>query len=190
MKRALLIALCLAMLCLSALPILVYVKHNEPDGAPAPKGNISAPMQKTLKENPYYLRADKKLQVSLNVEADHPKLSQVIAKLREATGLDIAIDDSLQNHDPNFGHIQTSKRGYRAWQIMEMVAKKDLQNGCWEKTDQGYRLLGASTRIAAANRPHKGVKLSVVASFLSLVGLLLFALLMVVIESKRSAGSK
>jgi hypothetical protein len=106
-------------------------------------GDAPLPAQKILEENPYYLRADKKLQVSLRMEANHPKLSQIIAALHDATGLDIAIDERLQGHDPDFGYIQPSRHGYHAWQIMEMIAKKDLQHGYWEKTEEGYRLTGS-----------------------------------------------
>jgi len=111
------------------------------------------PAQKVLDENPYYLRADPKLQVSLNVEADHPKLSQIVAKLRDVTGLDIEVDGGLQEHAPDYGVIQPSKGGYYAWQIMELVARKDLQHGYWEKNDWGYRLVGTSLATVAQPRP-------------------------------------
>jgi len=98
--------------------------------------------QKVLEENPYYLRADKRLQVTLNVEAEHPKLAQIVASLRDVTGLDLTVDASLQDHEPDYGVILPSKKGYHAWQLMEMVAKRGLEYGYWEKTDQGYRLKG------------------------------------------------
>lgn len=100
--------------------------------------------QKVLKENPYYLRGDARLQVFLNVEPEHPTLSQIIARLHEATGLDLTIAENLRHHQPDYGHIQPSTPGYRAWQIMEMVSKRKLEDGHWEKTDQGYRLVGTS----------------------------------------------
>jgi hypothetical protein len=102
----------------------------------------SAPGQRVLDENPFYLRSDERLQVRLNVDAEHPKLAQIVAKLRDATKLELVVDETLNNHDPDFGHIQPSKSGYFAWQLMEMVAKKDLQRGYWEKTSGGYRLRG------------------------------------------------
>ena len=104
--------------------------------------------QKILEENPYYLRADPRLQVTLNVEAEHPKLAQIIAKLRDATGLGLAVDSDLKDHQPDYGVIQSSKNGYHAWQLMEMVAKRDMIRGYWNKTDQGYRLMGTSVAPA------------------------------------------
>ena len=107
----------------------------------------NSPAQKVLEEKPYYLRADKRLWVTLNVEPDHPKLAQIVAQLGAATGLSIAVDRSLDNHAPDYGYIQPSKRGYYAWQIMEMVDRKDLQKGFWEKTARGYRLVGTSLAV-------------------------------------------
>ena len=60
---------------------------------------------------------------------------------------------SLQAHNPDYGVILPSQPGYHAWQLMEMVAKRDLQQGYWEKTDTGYRLMG----ISVAPRPPSGV---------------------------------
>jgi hypothetical protein len=103
-----------------------------------------SPGQKILEENPYYLRADPRLQVSLNVEAEHPKIAQIIAKLCDATGLVLTVDSDLKDHQPDYGVILPSKKGYHAWQLMEMVAQRDLKRGYWDKTDQGYRLMGTS----------------------------------------------
>jgi len=99
---------------------------------------------RALEMNPFYLRADPSLKAYFNVEPDHPKLSQIIAKLSEATGLEMTVDGTLKNHEPDFGYIQPSKPGFYAWQIMEMVAQKGLQYGYWEKIEQGYRLTGIS----------------------------------------------
>jgi hypothetical protein len=112
--------------------------------------------QKILKENPYYLRSDSRLQVSLHLEAEHPKLAHILARLHDATGLDIAVAENLQDHDPDFGYVQPSKQGYYAWQIMEMVAKQDLPNGYWEKTERGYRLVAPSLVANLPTPPEEG----------------------------------
>ncbi len=85
--------------------------------------------QKVLAENPFYLRSDNRLQVALNVQGEHANLAQIVASLRQATGLELNIDGNLQHHQPDFGVIQPSNTGFRAWQLMEMIAKKDLENG-------------------------------------------------------------
>src|SRR5436309_2525042 len=95
-----------------------------------------------LERNPFYLRADPALNAYLNVQPDRPKLSHIVAKLSEATGLEITVGEGLKNYDPDYGYIQPSKPGFHAWQIMELVAKKGLQYGYWEKSKQGYRLSG------------------------------------------------
>src|SRR5262245_49297407 len=92
--------------------------------------------QEVLEENPYYLRSDPQLQVRLNLDTERPKLAHIVAKLRDATGLELTVDESLSDHDPDFDSIQPSQNGYRAWQLMELVAEKDLQSGYWEKTEK------------------------------------------------------
>ncbi len=119
-------------------------------------GAPRAPAQEIRKEKPYYLRRDEQLQAALNVEADHPKLSHIIVRLREATGLDIEVSSGLAHHDPDFGHVQPSKKGYRAWQLMEMIARRDLQIGHWEKTPGGYRLVGMSVAPVVQPLPDDG----------------------------------
>src|ERR1700687_3879965 len=101
-------------------------------------GAGQSPGQKVLDENPYYLRSDPRLQVTLNVESRTPTIAQIIASLREATGLDLTVDPSLQNHQPDYGVLQHSQRGFHAWQLMEMVAQRNMERGYWDKTDKGY----------------------------------------------------
>ncbi|HEY7428206.1 MAG TPA: hypothetical protein VH682_28490 [Gemmataceae bacterium] len=192
MRRIALIAVCLAMLCLAALLVVwVYAKRTVQSDAPVPEGNISAPAKKILEENPYYLRADKRLQVSFNVESKHPKLARIIAKLRETTGLDIAVDENLHDHDPDYGYIQPGKGGYYAWQIMEMVAKKDLQNGYWEKIGEGYRLAGTSVAAAKSQvrtRPAVSASRRSLPWRLLLTGVFLVVTLVLIVIRLRGIG--
>jgi hypothetical protein len=109
---------------------------------------VLAHAQAVLKENSYYLRVDRRLQVRLNVEARHPKLSHILARLSEATGLEMTVTSQRQDHEPDVGHIQPSKKGYYAWQLMELVARKELQQGYWEKNSDGYRLTGRAIEAA------------------------------------------
>jgi hypothetical protein len=46
------------------------------------------------------------------------------------------------------GKLQLGKYGdLWAWQIMEWVAGRQMENGRWEKTDTGYRLEGISLAL-------------------------------------------
>lgn len=144
--------------------------------------------QKVLEENPYYLRADESLQVSFNLETDRPKLLQIVAKLREATGLEIGVASNLADHDPDFGKIQPSKKGYRAWQLMEMVARKELQNGYWEKTDLGYRLVATSSIVAVTANPPpaEGSRVLTVWLAISACALFVVALALLALRKRRA----
>ena len=89
---------------------------------------------------------------------EHPKLSQIIGKLHEATGLDLTVDPGLDRHQPDYGVFQPGKAGFHAWQLMEYIARRDLRYGYWRKTDGGYCLVGASTAAVAPPGPEEGVE--------------------------------
>ena len=95
--------------------------------------------------NTNYLREHPALQVRVKVQTKQPSLEHLIAQLHEATGLQFELDDNLKQHQPDFGQLMPSKKGFRAWQIMEMIADTDLDDGVWEPTRQGYRLTAATT---------------------------------------------
>src|SRR5262245_53952929 len=99
----------------------------------------------------FSLRGDPRLQVRVALQGKHPPLSVVLSRLERATGLRLALDEGLADHEPDLGHLQV--KNAPAWSIMELVAEKKLEGGRWEKTDAGYRLLGKSTvpRLASAN---------------------------------------
>ncbi len=100
------------------------------------------------------LERDLKLHVSFNLDTSRPDLGHILEKLRAATGLEIETAAELANHQPDFGSIQPSKKGWHAFTIMRIVASRELENGRWEKTDRGYRLVGKS--LAAAPTPAAG----------------------------------
>jgi hypothetical protein len=151
-------------------------------------GAGSSHAQQGLQENPYHLRSDERLQVRLNLDTERPKLPEIIAKLREVTQLDLAVDESLSGHDPYFGTIQPSENGFRAWQLMEMVAKRDLQKGYWEKTDTGYRLRGQSTQ-PAATPPDKQADPSGLSPIWFVTGILIVVLVVLLVIRRATAGS-
>ncbi len=103
--------------------------------------------QKTKKPAPWLgLRQDPRLAVLVTLGGDNPKFEEVLQRLREATGLDLTIADNLADHEPDIGQLKLGDRP-RAWQVMELVAHRQLQGGRWEKTENGYRLTGDSLAL-------------------------------------------
>ncbi len=92
--------------------------------------------------NTNYLRADARLQARVQVDPDRPSLTHILGRLREATGLDLTLDQNLQDHRPRFGRVQPARRGYLAWQLLELVAEKGLEGGEWKPTPRGFYLVG------------------------------------------------
>lgn len=95
------------------------------------------------KYHPLWL--DPKLRAPLTLVEKTPKLPSLLEGLRACTGLDFTLADNLTYHDPVIGHFQ-SKHTF-AYTIMEIIAKRELDNGRWEKTDTGYRLEGTSQAL-------------------------------------------
>ena len=50
--------------------------------------------------------------------------------------------DNLAHHDPKLGGVKFVNT--RAFAVMELIARNDIENGRWEKTEDGYRLEGGS----------------------------------------------
>jgi hypothetical protein len=91
---------------------------------------------------PKGLRGDPRLRVRVTVEGTNPRLADVLARLQEATGLKMTLEEALARHDPAFG--QVALRDAPAWSVMMMVAHAQLSDGRWEATEEGYRLRGQS----------------------------------------------
>ncbi len=91
------------------------------------------------------LRLDLKLQARLTVVEKNPKLSDLLDRLAESTGLSLTVADNLRYHDPDLGPIDFKNEF--AFSLMEMIAERDLDDGRWEKTDDGYRLEGVSRAL-------------------------------------------
>lgn len=97
------------------------------------------------------LRLDSRLRKKLTLIDTDPPLSMVLHDLNDATGLTFTLAENLADHDPKFGSVKFSNA--YAWSIMEMIAYHQLQNGRWQKTATGYRLVGISTVPVAATPP-------------------------------------
>jgi hypothetical protein len=89
------------------------------------------------------LRKDLRLRPTLTVQEKNPDLTAVLARLEKATGLSLNLDDKLAEHRPQLGHVQL--RDAPAWSVMEWVSQMQVEDGRWEKTTDGYRLIGQST---------------------------------------------
>ena len=74
-----------------------------------------------------------------------PAVAHILQRIQEATGAEMTIAPELEKHLPDLGYIEQGKKGNYAWQLMEIVAKREIANGRWEKTAAGYRLCGVST---------------------------------------------
>jgi len=97
------------------------------------------------------LGLDVKLHARLTVVERRPKLADLLGRLSAATGLNFSLADNLTYHDPDLGHIDLKNMG--AYSFMEIIAKSDLGDGRWEKTNDGYRLEGVSRALRPPARP-------------------------------------
>jgi hypothetical protein len=104
----------------------------------------AAPIVDPGKPDPLYLRRDPKLQVVVEIEERGAKLSVLLQRMNRATGLTLTLDANLVNHRPDLGFVQSSKQGYRAYDVMGIIERAQLENGRWLKTEQGYKLTGVS----------------------------------------------
>lgn len=101
------------------------------------------PVETAAKERPVNLRGDPRLKSLVALADARPKLAVLLDELRGATRLELTLAEQLAGHNPDFGVIST-KNPYYAWQLMNLIAEKELRDGRWEKTDTGYRLTGTS----------------------------------------------
>ena len=88
------------------------------------------------------LGVNERLLARLSVDERRAKLPDMLARLNAVTGLKFTLADNLSHHDPVLGDFQL--KNTRAFSIMEFIAKNDIDNGRWEKTEDGYRPEGGS----------------------------------------------
>lgn len=89
------------------------------------------------------LRLDRRLTAAVPITDPRPKFDALLLQLCAATGLKIMVSDSLSKHDPYIGYMQTDpKDGWKAWEIMELLERRGIENGKWQKTAVGYVLHG------------------------------------------------
>ncbi len=98
---------------------------------------------KFVKSHP--LGRDVKLNPPLFLAEKDPKLSYLLERLSASTGLRFTVADNLADHDPDLDDLYRKHELVHTY--MEIIAKRDLDDGRWEKIEGGYRLEGVS-RIA------------------------------------------
>ena len=95
--------------------------------------------------NLHPLGLDPVLRARFTVVEKKPKLDDMLRRLADATGLTFSLADNLSHHDPNLGEMDL--KNVYAYSLMGIIARHDLDNGRWEKTETGYRLEGVSRSL-------------------------------------------
>jgi hypothetical protein len=82
-------------------------------------------------------------------------IKAIISRIILVTGLNIEVSQGLADHDPDLGIIQPRK--LPAWMVMSLVMEREVKDGQWEKTSNGYRLVGSSLAVPREKPPELGV---------------------------------
>lgn len=106
---------------------------------------LKTPEKRDGPPDPLSLRRDARLAAEVSIVATEIRLTEVLKPLQNATGLALSIDPVLRAHDPVFEHIQIKKGP--AWAVMEMTARKHLEDGHWIKVPDGYRLTAKKSLV-------------------------------------------
>jgi hypothetical protein len=107
----------------------------------SPAGDGRGPAGPAKKaERRFALREDPRLGTEVRVVGKRLTLEQILDALRRQTGLTLTVDPSLSGHGPVFESVQMCKA--RAWAVLEMVARTQLDGGEWVPAPGGYRLTG------------------------------------------------
>ncbi len=140
-----------------------YVLHGEPrprglyiDGPDAEKARLAekeashkeiAERQNAVADlaKMHPLGMDRKLRAKLTIIESQATLRPLIDRLEDSTGLNLTLAENLTYHEPDLGNISLTNEF--AYTFIELIAKCDLDDGRWEKTDDGYRLEGVSRSL-------------------------------------------
>jgi hypothetical protein len=132
-----------------------YVLHGQPKVLLGPDGEKMQTAAKKMLEKAiakkdehlrkFPLRGDPRLDAKVSVIGDDPPLAELLERLHGCTQLCFTLADNLENHDPKFGHVKLPNS--QACIVMEWMAQKDLDDGRWAKTEDGYRLEGTSRAL-------------------------------------------
>jgi hypothetical protein len=96
------------------------------------------------------LKDDPRLKVPITTNFKKPKVRDLLDSLEKATGLKFSANEMVEMKEEGFGSV--SFRNTPAWIVMQELAKSDAAKGRWEKTADGYMLVGTLDAKAQAER--------------------------------------
>ena len=138
-------------------PTRILTPQDEAKAIAAKKAFEEAVAKRTAEiAKQFPLRVDAKLQHTFTLNEKEPELRELLNRLGEATDLRFTLADNLAKHEPYFGKVSLGLA--KAWQVMELIAYVDLENGKWVKTAEGYRLEGVSISSRPAPKNTKEVQ--------------------------------
>jgi hypothetical protein len=114
------------------------------------------PVKKKASDPPY--KSDPQLQVKYTGAVRTPTVPKVLAFLEELTSLKFTSNDLVETKGEAWGGI--SGTNIPAWAFMRALADSKAVQGHWEKTADGYHLVGTLDKAAqearlAETRPHQ-----------------------------------
>jgi hypothetical protein len=84
-------------------------------------------------------KEDRRLHARVRLSLRNPTFQELCKALREATGVQIAVDETLANHTAGYAF---KVENLPVWSVMDQMVKMKVANGHWERTGDGYRFVG------------------------------------------------
>ena len=111
------------------------------------KGQIAAMKDKDPKvlALKFPLRMDPKLRGKIGRIGPEADLNDLLERVRSTSARKLVLAENLTYHDPKFAGVVVVDAP--AWMAMELLAKRDIDDGKWIKTEEGYRLEGVSKSL-------------------------------------------
>jgi len=124
------------------------VEKKTPTPAPKIEPKDKTPTPEPKKETPAVkkdmsgdaLARDARLQSRVSLNLQNPTISDLLDPMSKATGLTLSADENVESSKPIYGTIAWGN--YPVHMAMRQIAESPLIHGRWEKTENGYRLLG------------------------------------------------
>jgi hypothetical protein len=82
------------------------------------------------------LRDDSRLKKRVMIDMELVTVGEIVAFLREKTGVPLTIDAAQPKE-----RFPIAKGSLPAWKVMRQVVLTEGIEGCWEKSEDGYRLI-------------------------------------------------
>jgi hypothetical protein len=98
------------------------------------------------------LRADPQLQVPFTVNLKNPTVDELLRRFHERTGIRLTLHSDITGDRVSFGSL--SLHNAPAWVVMEELRKALTEDGEWEKTADGYRLIGKVKPVSGKQNSH------------------------------------